>query len=380
MVKTVGYYVDLSTITLSDGDSPTSWVHALPGGTYKHPIYGEMIFDEPKITNLASSVTNQVRGIDPDVDYDHKKDPAMGNKAAGWIKTAEVRPSADGSKKDLYLLVEWTKPGAEKIRNKEYRYFSSEFADEWEDAHGKKHRDVLLGGGLTNRPYMKNLLPLNLSELQFSDNDPPTGGEQVDPKELRKKLGLPEAATDSEVDTKLAELVKLSETKPPGNDPTDDELKKLAEGNPLVKAFMERMATQDKQLADMQSQLTLANTTRMLTELTHNPQVQLSAAILNEARDLLVAAPQALGEKFFSVLRNIAKGEGVVLMGERGTSNPGNPTRGEGEDPAQKFNDKIAELMEKDKLPYAEAVERVALSDRQLYDEYRKSTYIKDPS
>jgi len=377
-VKTVGYYVDLAGLTLSDGDHPQSWVHALPGGTYKHPVYGEMVFDEPKVTNLAASVTNKTRGIEPDIDYDHKQDKAMGNQAAGWVKQADVRPSSDGTKKDLYLLVEWTPTGAQKIRNKEYRYFSSEFADEWEDATGTKHKDVLLGGGVTNRPYMKNLLPLNLSELQFSD-DQPNKGEQVDPKELRRKLGLSETASDADVDAKLAEVAKLGAPEPPKTDKEDDELKKLAEGNPLIKAFMERMTAQDKVLADMQGQLVLSNVTRQLTEFTRgDAKVQLSAATLNSVRDLLIAAPQALGEKFFNVLKGIVGGEGITLMGEFAKGQP-NADRGDGggADFAKQFNDKIDKLMSDDKLDYVTAAERVALMEPDFFEKYRASTYLK---
>jgi len=378
MAKTVGYYVDLSTVTLSDGDSPTSWVHAFPGGSYKHPVYGEMKFTDDRVKNFAASVTNRTRGIEPDIDYDHKTDKAMGNKAAGWVKQAEARPSEDGSKQDLWLLVEWTPTGAQAIKNREYRYFSSEIADEWEDAHGKKHQDVLLGGGITNRPYMKNLLPLNLSELKFSDEQL-TEGEQVDPKELRRKLGLSETATDADVDAKLAEVAKLGQPTPPPTDQAQDELKKLAETNPLVKAFMDEQEKTRKQLADMQAQLTLSNVTRQLSELSRGVKVQLSAASLNEARDILVAAPQALGEKIFVLLKNVALGEGVTLMGEFAAANPNDPNRGDGaSDPAKEFSEKIAELMEKDKLDYGTAAERVALTDAALFNRYRQATYIRD--
>lgn len=374
--RVVGYYVDLAGIRLSDGDTPTSLVHALPGGTYKHPIYGEMKFTDDRIQNFADSVTKKTRGIDPDIDYDHKRDVAKGNKAAGWVKNAEVRPSADGSKKDLHLLIEWTPEGAQSIRNKEYRYFSSEVADEWEDAQGKKHTDVLLGGGLTNRPYMKNLLPLNLSELQFSDEpQPPEKGEQVDPKELRRKLGLAETATDAEVDTRLSEWSKLAD--PPKKDDKDDELKKLAETNPLIKAYLAERDEIKVQLAEMQKQLALSNVTRQLSELTRSPKVQLSAAILNEARDLMLAAPMTLSEKIFNLLGNIAKGEGVTLMGERGSPRPDAPGRTDDEDSTKKLNEAVASIMEKDKVDYGTALERAVFADPDLYEAHRKQSYIK---
>lgn len=375
MTQKVGYYVDLTSITiaLNDKGKPTSWVHALPGGTYKHPVYGEMQFTDVKVTNLADSVSKKVRGIDPDIDYDHKTDKAMGNRAAGWVMGAETRPSSDGSKKDLWLLVEWTPNGAKSVQDKEYRYFSSEITDEWEDSQGTKHQDVLLGGGITNRPYMKNLMPLNLSELEFADSRPSTEGEQVDPKRLRQQLGLAETATDAEVDAKLSELTKPPT--PPQTDP-NDELKKLAEANPLVKAFMDEQTKTRQQLAEMQGQLTLANVMRQLTELTTGAKVQLSANALNEARDLMVALPTALGEKLFGLLKIVADGSGIVELGERAG---GDPTRtgGEGDDPTKRFNDAIKALMDKGKLNYGAAAEAVALAEPTLFEQYRKSAYIK---
>jgi phage I-like protein len=351
---------------------PTSWVHALPGGTYKHPVYGEMKFTEDRVQRLADSVTNKVRGVEPDIDYDHKTDKAMGNKAAGWVKTAETRPGREG--KDLWLLVEWTPAGAAAIKAKEYRYFSSELQDEWEDAKGVKHKDVLLGGGVTNRPYMKQLLPLNLSELRFSDDEPPNEGEQVDPKALRRKLGLAETATDEQVDAKLAELTKPQD--PPKTDSQDDELKKLAEGNPLVKAFMERMTSQGKQLADMQQQLVLSNVTRQLAELTTGAKVNLTALVLNEARDIMVGAPQVLSEKVFGLLKTITHGDGVIELGEKSSSGSNNPNRSEDTNAIKKFNDAVKKLQDEDKLDYATAVERAAYADRSLYAEYRRASYI----
>src|SRR5690348_7674736 len=184
-MKPFGWWVDLSKVTLSDtsGGGASTWVHALPFGTYQHPIYGTMNFDASKLNALATSVKEKVRGIDPDIDYDHKQDPAKGNVAAGWVKDAMV--DTDG----LKLHVDFTAAATKSIKDKEYRYFSADFVDEWTDPEGGKHTDVLFGGGLTNRPYMKNLIPVNLSELLSEGppkNDP---AEDVDLKKLRELLG-----------------------------------------------------------------------------------------------------------------------------------------------------------------------------------------------
>lgn len=131
-------------------------IQALRTGKYKHPVYGDIEITSERLTKFAASVNDKIRGIDLDIDYDHKE---RDGKAAGWVRTAEVEGDT------LWLSVDWTDPAKEAIGKKEYRYFSSEIMDDWTDADGVKHEDVLAGGGLTNRPFLKNLAPLNFSEF-----------------------------------------------------------------------------------------------------------------------------------------------------------------------------------------------------------------------
>jgi phage I-like protein len=127
-VSRYGYWVDMNSAQLGEA----SWIQALPVGKFEHPVYGQMDFTPDRIKKFAASVKSKVRGIELDIDYDHK---AQDGKAAGWVKDADVRP--DG----LYLQVDWTSRAAEAIRAGEYRYFSPEFDDEWTDASGGKHTE-----------------------------------------------------------------------------------------------------------------------------------------------------------------------------------------------------------------------------------------------
>src|SRR3954470_7549337 len=206
----------------------------MPLGKYKHPFFGEININEERVKRFADNVNNRVRGTDLDIDYDHKM---TSGEAAGWVTAADAR--ADG----LYLLVDWTPKARQSIREKAYRYFSPEFTDEWEHPKtGAKHKDVLFGGGITNRPFLKDIAPVNASELVLGDQATTTGGTGMDPKELRKLLGLSEDATDDQVTAKLSELMT---PKPPENDPPKldeskkDDLTKLAESNPVIKQLLE---------------------------------------------------------------------------------------------------------------------------------------------
>jgi phage I-like protein len=151
------YIIDLAGLQLSEG---RTWLHAMPVGEYSHPVWGKIPFTPERLFRFADNVKNRVRGIDPDIDYDHKQDPAKGNKAAGWIKGAEAR--GDG----LWIDVEFTNEAIRAINEKEYKYLSPEFKDEWaHERTGQKYKDVLFGAALTNRPFLKDLLPITMAEI-----------------------------------------------------------------------------------------------------------------------------------------------------------------------------------------------------------------------
>jgi hypothetical protein len=403
----LAYLADLGGIVFGgSAEHPTSWVHALPGGAYKHPVYGDLIFDDARIHRFAESVTKKYRKIDPDIDYDHKQDAAMGNKAAGWVQTAEVRPKgtthADFGEgvdegltfgNDLWVLVEWTPAGAQAVKNKEYRYFSSELADEWTSEDGTTYKDVFFGGGVTNRPYMKELLPLNLSDLSLGDTtsfktDPhgsntdvphPTNqGDQVDPKELRRKLRLAEDASDAEVDAKLVEINKLTEPPKP-DDKGLSELMKLAEGNPIVAQFLEQQKQTTAALAEVQSQLRLSETTRKLAELTPaDAKVGFNATTLNELTDVMMGAPTALADKVFKLFKSVADGTGITLLGEIGRAGSTDREGGGGGNKSiiEQFHELVKQFQDQ-QMEYADAVDAASRSNPKLYSEYRNASYIK---
>jgi phage I-like protein len=374
-MTSVTYYADTAGLTFFSGPDgqKMSWVHALPGGTWQHPVYGELKFDDPKVERYAESVVKRYRQIDPDIDYDHKQDAAMGNRAAGWVKNAEARPGEKG--KDLWLLVEWTPNGYKSVQEKEFRYFSSELADEWTDAQGNKFKDVVLGGGVTNRPYMKNLVPLNLSELSFKDKAVQDKGDQVDPKELRRKLGLSEAATDAEVDAKLSE-VKLGT--PPVND-NIGQLAKLAEDNPVIKAFMDQMAQQTQMLKEANERAATAEAQRKLGELTPaDAKVSFTAALLNDVTALMVGAPQQFSDKMFAILKSIVDGNGLTQLGEKGSTGTekDHGEKGSTGNAEKAFNDAVDAEMKSGGLSFADALTKVSREKPQLYSDYRKAVYI----
>lgn len=160
--QTFSYLVSLEGITFKEGEN-TKWIHAAPLGEYEHPKWGKISITQEKVKNFVDNIKNNVRGQQLDVDYDHKKS-AQGGKAAGWVTDAKVMNNG------LWLNIEFTPPAQEAIQNKEYKYFSPEFADKWEHPQTKQaYQDVMFGGALTNRPFLKGIQPINLSEF-YDDN------------------------------------------------------------------------------------------------------------------------------------------------------------------------------------------------------------------
>lgn len=154
-------FADTATIP----DVGLSYIEAIAAKTYSTPAYGDVPITPQKLQNFVTNFHNNIRGQEIAINYDHGVDVSKGNKASGWIRDARL----NGDK--LVLGVEFTEPAKQELKNKEWRYFSLEWEDEWVDNDGKAHQDVMVGGGLTNRPIAKGLMPINFSEIFVESAD-----------------------------------------------------------------------------------------------------------------------------------------------------------------------------------------------------------------
>lgn len=387
MNKDLLYVVDLTTIQLDEANgTDSSWVHALPIGEYTHPVYGKLKYSADKIKAYADSVVAKIRGIDPSINISHGISGAAGDgEAAGWVKSAEARP--DG----LWVFVEWTKDAAQKIRDKAWRYFSAEYQDEWTDSAGKKHADVFFGGALTNRPYMKNLLPINLSEgtidstLELAEtivnqraaNNAPKE-EDVDLKTIVSRLGLPEGTTEEQLLAKLSELGQPKETTESKKTPEvptvqlSEELKKLSDDNPMVKALLDTVDAQNKALAEHNHALREADVERRLGEFDRS-KIVLTPVAKDLVHDFAMDLPVKLTDRFWEILEKMRNSSSLMVeLGERA----GTAVRyGRAKDPVSQFMDQANTLAQTNKISLTEAMEQVARDDPKLYTEYRNANY-----
>jgi phage I-like protein len=369
----VGYWVDLNKFQLSDGMDPI-WIHAFPYGSYQHPLYGKLTMDKARAERMASNVKQRVRGIDIDIDYDHK---ALSGKAAGWVRDADVR--TDG----LWLLVEWTAPARASLRNKEYRYFSPEYVDKWtHPSTGAAHQDVLFGGAITNRPFLKDILPINMSELD--------GGEQVNEflEKLRSKLGLPEDATEEQI-LAAFELVEeppedeeeteteteTEETETEVEEPTADEAKVIAamEKSPLMKRLMDTIDTQNKTLAEIQKDRKEEGARKTLSEMINGKTNGKFALPPAAEEDLVKALSEGDVTSFTAGLEKIME-TGLVELGERGGRRPA-----DGKSATEIVNEKMVKLTEGENgMSVPDAIERLTLEEPDLYEAYRREAMQKE--
>lgn len=142
---------------LAIGDLADEYQKILPVIKSKSHKYGALEITREMIGAMVDNWKNRVMGErEPYLDIDH-----YGGEAAGWFPNIEARD--DG----LYVKIEWTELGREKVEKRLYRYFSAEFGEYMGLEDGEIHYPVLYGAALTNRPLMSNLPAAHLS-----DNDP----------------------------------------------------------------------------------------------------------------------------------------------------------------------------------------------------------------
>jgi phage I-like protein len=144
-----------SEIKLTETDGKISpEVQILRVGKFKHPQYGDFEITEKILAEMKDNFDKKTRGIDIAFDYFHDSNKI----AAGWPKALELRENGT----ELWApVIEWTPRAQQMLADKELRYFSPDFAFQWQDPETQNtFSNVLFGGGLTNRPFVKGMEPI----------------------------------------------------------------------------------------------------------------------------------------------------------------------------------------------------------------------------
>lgn len=141
-----------------------SWIMLFPVGHYQHEQYGELDFTPAKLRKIKALYDQRVRHIDAALDVDHRA-AHDDSRATGWIESLELREQQpDGTPAGLWGCIKWTPYGMQFLKSDEYRYFSPEFGPWTDPQSGEEYIDVLIGGALTNRPFLKTMPAIALAE------------------------------------------------------------------------------------------------------------------------------------------------------------------------------------------------------------------------
>lgn len=158
---------------LEDVNNNEIWVNIVNLGEYEHPEYGPIVFTEEHFRQWKANLERGVVGGRCEnghpciaTDYGHAMDeplPPEMQRASGYIKDLKL----EGNR--VYALVEFTPTALEGIKNLEWAWFSISVADSLVDQKtGQDVGSALLGGALTNRPFIPDLEPIRLSDLRPS--------------------------------------------------------------------------------------------------------------------------------------------------------------------------------------------------------------------
>ncbi len=204
-----------NTIKLGDKNTVPKEIQILRVGTFNHPVYGKFTIDTATLAEMKANFDANVRGVDVAVDYYHESD----QDAAGWFTALELREMGQS----LWGLVDWTPTAETKLGERALRYFSPDFAFKWTDPEkGVTYNNVLFGGGLTNRPFVKDMTAIVANEKHLN------GGNMTELEKAQAALVAAQAALKLS-EEKAADMEKklAAVPPPPAAGAGDDKVKAL---------------------------------------------------------------------------------------------------------------------------------------------------------
>jgi len=383
------------------GQKLTKWIQAFPYGSWDHPIYGMTYFGRHNAETMKQNFSEKVHGKDIlNTDYEHGLDVSKGTKASGAILDMEVRD--DG----MWWLVEFTPTASKEIKDGEWTYFSPENYEVYEDhMNGEIHADVATGGALTVKPWVKGMMPINLSEVlvekgvlnrdnttgevaweehhdpeqdphqQPKPEDEQGGGDRFNTLPIQKEadeaneeqeasveitaamltaLGLPEDATTEQVEAAIdTAAAALTSTQ------ADEEAaKQFSERFPEQHRLMTEQATELERLRKKDAERDAELFGKQFSEFTlkipgkdeedNEVEVEITKGFSAVVCDSLTELHKKFSEGVATpddlkpILEKIVSGDGIVEYGERGTST--DDTGEEGAADPQEAARKLSEL------------------------------------
>lgn len=182
---------------LIDGGSPVALgdedirfiYNLLPVGEFYDKRYGRVSITPAKIQQMADNF-----GKCPAYEVPVKLGHEQGAKSPGKVIAATAKP--EGLEITMLVDVET----AQAINDKQYRYMSAEYDEDYHDKKtGEKVGAVLLGAALVNQPAHPYVAPLKLADDVTPETKPERNDKNMaEAEELRKQI------TDLEMRLKIA--------------------------------------------------------------------------------------------------------------------------------------------------------------------------------
>lgn len=150
-------------------------------GVFMHPWFGKFNITPKMLNKFCSNYKKKVLGVDIALDYSHK----AGDEAAGWFTDLFCKPDVNDKKKTaLFGTVKLTPKAVQKINEREFRYTSADFSENFLDNEtGEEKGPVLYGAALTNRPFIKGMD----SVIQLSEENELNKGDIMDLEKLMEE-------------------------------------------------------------------------------------------------------------------------------------------------------------------------------------------------
>ena len=329
-------------IALTEPDAEgVSVVQLLRRGEYRHPFYGKLSVTDSLYTELIRNYESGVRGIDLAVDIDHG-----GGEAQGWFRG--LRLSDDGDA--LWGDIEWTPAGRERVLNRLYRYMSVEFATDYEDDHGELHGATLFGAALTNRPFLKGMEPVELTEPDEPEEEDHDMAEMIT---IAQALGLADDADEASILEAIAALTQARQDAQTAASP-DAALNEARSQNVAL-------SEQNRALTDRVARL---ETSRRNAEISRLMEIgRLTPAMLDAASGHLRQFAERDLDGFVAFVEALPVS---VSMSETGSSG------GNGNGALAMFNAAV-DAARTDGRTYSEAVRLIARTKPELVEAYREA-------
>jgi len=317
----VGVKIKLSESTDSASQHVPNELQLFKAGVYYHEAYGKIEITPDILKKMALNFNEKVRGIDLALDYKHDSEGV----AAAWFEEVYTKENDT----ELWFKPRWTPKGKEVILSEEYKYVSPDFTLSYTDNEKlTNHGPVLMGAGLTNRPFIKRMAPIILSE-EYKMNEV---------EELKKKIALLEE-----------ENAKLKAAAAGKTEPELSEKDKMA------------YAEKDKQLSEKDAEIKKLKEEKAITEKENQFNIMLSEG----------KAVPAQKESFMKGdMIEFAKNAGNLNFSEKGKG--GDPVvdkKGDAQDEVIKLAEK---KVKESKIDFSDAVKIVLSENPELNKEYQK--------